>query len=39
MRKLIILFVTLAAITSCDLAPTSSNTSKAKRFTNEVLLG
>lgn len=39
MRKLIILFVTLATITSCDLAPNSSNTSKTKRFTNEVLLG
>lgn len=39
MRKLITLLIALAAITSCDLAPTSSNTSKAKRFTNEVLLG
>ena len=39
MRKLITLLIALAAITSCDLAPTSSDTSKAKHFTNEVLLG
>ena len=39
MRKLITLLLALAAITSCDLAPNSSDTSKAKRFTNEVLLG
>ena len=39
MRTLITLLLALAAITSCDLAPNSSDTSKAKRFTNEVLLG
>lgn len=39
MRKLITLLIALATITSCDLAPTSSDTSKAKHFTNEVLLG
>ena len=39
MRKLITLLLALAAITSCELAPTSSDTSKAKRFPNELLLG
>lgn len=38
MRKLIILFVTLATITSCDLKRENFNSSK-KHFTNEVLLG
>lgn len=38
MRKLIILFVALATITSCDLKRENLNSSK-KHFTHEVMLG